>query len=102
MAVPSPMVKISVGAAVLAIATVGLLVYSMLQQASVTCEVCVEFKGNSQCRTALGATREEAQQTATSNACGFVAAGMADSISCGNKPPVRVTCDDEQAGAGPR
>ena len=91
----SPIAKIAIGATVLIAATIGLLVYSMLQQAKVSCEVCVTFRGNTQCRTAIGPTRDEAIKAATSNACGYLASGMADSIACTNTPPRSVACDGD-------
>ena len=54
-------------------------------------EVCIEFNGRSQCRAASAATREQAQRTATDNACALVASGMTDSIACGNTAPKKVT-----------
>ncbi len=90
----SPIARIAIGAAVLIVATAGLLVYSMLQQAKVSCEVCVTFRGNTQCRTALGPTRSEAIRTATTTACASLASGMTDSVACTNTPPLVVTCDD--------
>ncbi|HET9481767.1 MAG TPA: hypothetical protein VFP98_08425 [Candidatus Polarisedimenticolia bacterium] len=69
-----------------------MIVYSSMQQAQVTCEVCITFRGASQCRSATGPEREAAVRTATDNACAFLASGMADSIQCSNTPPSRVTC----------
>ena len=91
----SPIAKIAIGATVLIAATIGLLVYSVLQQAKVSCEVCVTFRGNTQCRTAIGPTRDEAIKTATSNACAYLASGMADSIACANTSPLSVACDGD-------
>lgn len=90
----SPQVKIAIVTVVLLGATLGLLIYAMLQQAQVRCEVCVTFRGKTQCRTAAGPDREQAARTATDNACGFLASGMADSISCSKTPPDAVTCDN--------
>ena len=54
-------------------------------------EVCMEFNGRSQCRSASAATKEQAQRTATENACAIIASGMTDTIQCGNTPPAKVT-----------
>ena len=54
-------------------------------------EVCMEFGGRSACRTASAATREQAQRTATDNACAQIAAGMTQSIQCTNTPPAKLT-----------
>jgi hypothetical protein len=86
--------KIAMGTVAGVALTVALLVSAMLRQARVSCEVCVTFHGAARCQTALGPDRAEAIKTATDNACGFLASGMADSISCGRTRPDRVTCDD--------
>ncbi|HXV74737.1 MAG TPA: hypothetical protein VD788_00330 [Candidatus Polarisedimenticolaceae bacterium] len=90
----SATLKITVVAVGFAAATVGVLVFAMLGQAQVECEVCITFHGRTQCRQAAGPDRESAIRTATDNACAFLAAGMSDSISCANTPPDVVTCDD--------
>jgi hypothetical protein len=90
----SPQAKIAVVTVVLLALTLALLISAMLQQAQVTCEVCVTFRGRTQCRTAAGPDSDQAVKTATDNACGLLASGMADSISCTNTPPDSVTCDD--------
>lgn len=69
-----------------------LILYASIGLSSYTCEVCIEFRGQSRCRTASGATREEAQRTATDNACAFLSSGMADSIQCAASPPRSVKC----------
>jgi len=92
---PSPRAKIAIVTVVLIVFTVGLLVYSMLQQAKVSCEVCVAFHGNNKCRSAVGPTRDEAIKTATTNACGYLTSGMANSIACQNTPPLSVACEGD-------
>jgi hypothetical protein len=88
----------------LALATVGLIVVSALDTLGSTCEVCMTFRGQTQCRTATGTTEQEATRTATDNACAVLGArGMALSIECQNTPPARVTCGDAEppsAGSG--
>ena len=69
-----------------------LIVYSSFRQSRVACEVCIVYRGTRQCRTASGATEEDAIRTATDNACTFVSSGMSDSIQCSNTPPASVTC----------
>jgi hypothetical protein len=68
------------------------LVYSSLSLASVTCEVCVEFNGRTDCRTAAGTTLDEATQTAVSNACALISNGRDESIACTSSEPVTVMC----------
>lgn len=90
----SPQAKIAIVTVVLVAAMAALLVMSALRQAQVSCEACVTFHGRTQCRTAAGPDRDQATQTAVDNACGLLTSGMANSISCANTPPDRVTCDD--------
>jgi len=54
-------------------------------------EVCMEYNGRQACRTASAATREQAQRTATDNACALIASGMTEGIACTNSRPVKVT-----------
>jgi hypothetical protein len=89
-----PQATIGVLTAVLVAATLGVLIYAMTRQARVSCEACVTFHGRTKCRTAAGPDREEATKTAVDNACGYLARGMADSISCSNTPPDRVRCGE--------
>ncbi len=68
----------------------GVIVYSTLSLARYECEVCMTFNGRSACRSAAGATREEALRTASDNACAFLASGRTDSMACGRTPPTRI------------
>jgi len=77
----------------IAIAIVLLLfVLSTSNLGKYSCEVCMAYGGRSQCRTALGATEQEAVRTATDNACQFLSSGMTEGILCGRTPPLSVTC----------
>ena len=60
----------------------------------VSCEVCVEFRGNTECRKATGKDREEAEQAAASTACGLLSGGVTDGIACRNTVPKSVSCQD--------
>ncbi len=78
-----------VGLIVLAvIGFIGLLTYMSMGQKQHRVEVCVEFNGQKNCRTAAGPTRDQALRTATDNACATITNGMTESMSCGHKPPV--------------
>ena len=69
---------------------VGLLVYLTMGQKQIRAEVCVEFQGRTNCRTAAGPTEEQAIRTATDNACATISSGMTDSMTCGRMPPKSV------------
>lgn len=73
-----------------AIVFIGVLAYLTVDSKRHRAEVCVAFGGRSSCRTASGATREQAIRTATDNACALVASGMTDTIACGQAPPTSV------------
>jgi hypothetical protein len=73
----------------------GYMIYSSMTLTAVSCEVCIEFQGRTECRSAGGTHREEAQRSATDLACTFLASGRTDSIACSNTPPVKVTCREQ-------
>jgi hypothetical protein len=56
------------------------------------CTVCMDFRGRQNCATARAPAQEEAIQTARSTACGPIAAGMDETIACGNTQPASVQC----------
>jgi len=66
------------------------VVYTTMSSASsrYRVEVCVEFQGQSACRTAAAATEQGALRTAQENACALISSGVTDSMQCGtyNKP----------------
>ncbi len=70
---------------------VGALIYSTMGLQQYTVEVCMEFKGRTNCATASGTTEEEAVRTATDTACATISAGMTESIQCSRTPPVSVS-----------
>lgn len=71
----------------------GLVYFAMHGQASTSCEVCIEFNGKTQCRTAKGPNKIEAMKTAADNACAFIASGMTESIACSHRDPKSVKCE---------
>ena len=85
-------VKIALGVALAAV--VGYILFSPMQLGKVSCEVCMEFKGQKACRTANGPSADEATVTARDNACARIAFGREDSILCGNTPPASVRCTE--------
>lgn len=75
-------------------ALVGYILYSPTQLGKVSCEVCMEFKGQKSCRTVTGPGRDEATRTGKDNACADIAFGREDSIRCGNSEPTSVRCTE--------
>lgn len=69
----------------------GIIYYTMTFN-QVSCTVCIEYQGSSACRTASGATREEAIRTAIDNACAQVTTGMGNIMICSQSEPAQVEC----------
>ena len=88
----SPVFKISVFFGVLALIAAGAVTLSVLSSYKELCEVCVTFRGRTECKQAYGKTKDDAIQTAHDNACGVLAGGMTDTVSCGNTQPDRAVC----------
>ena len=84
--------KTGLAVAAVAVALIALIVYASMGLTEVTCEVCIEFNGQTKCRTAAGPTREDAMRTAADNACSFMTRNMDESIRCPNTPPKSVNC----------
>lgn len=81
----------------LVLAVAGVLAYivtSTSESKAVSCEVCVEFKGREACRTARGATREQAIDTAQDNACARIVSGRTENILCGGSQPASIRCSE--------
>lgn len=57
-----------------------------------TCEVCMEYEGRSQCRTAAAATIELAREGAITNACAFISGGVTESMACHRQTPTSEKC----------
>ena len=72
-------------------AIVAFIVYLTMGMVSHRVEVCIEFNGLTECRTASGATTEFAMKTAIQNACAGISSGVTDSIKCEHTDPKKVT-----------
>jgi hypothetical protein len=72
---------------------VALVVYSLQGVDEVTCEVCVTFKGKTECRVGQGRTKEDAIQQAQTSACAVMTNGMDEVVACGRIQPTSVSCD---------
>ena len=77
-----------------AVCLIGYMAYLTMSPNQVSCEVCVDFHGRSECRRASGRDAAEAQMTAVNTACSLVAGGIEEGIACQNTPPARVNCQD--------
>jgi hypothetical protein len=71
---------------------VAAIVYFSLGFNQLTCEVCMDFQGRTQCRSASGANEHTAVQTAKDNACAYLVQSKTEGFLCSQTPPARVTC----------
>jgi hypothetical protein len=69
----------------------GVIIYSSMNLSGYRVEVCMNFNGRANCRTASGSTEEFARRTATTNACAEIASGVTESIACEQTVPAKVT-----------
>ena len=88
------MKKPVLAAVLFVVAVLAAIVYSSLDLQQFTYEVCMEFKGRTNCAVASGTTKEEAIRTATDTACATISAGMTESIQCSRTPPASITPAD--------
>ena len=71
---------------------VGVVLFLSMNFDQVRCEVCVEYKGQTQCRAAEGIDAETASRTARDNACAFLISSKTDAFLCGQGPPKSISC----------
>ena len=76
-------------------AIVGVVLFLSLSFDQVRCEVCVEYKGQTQCRSAEGIDAETASRTARDNACAFLISSKTDAFLCGQDAPKSVSCQSQ-------
>ena len=68
-----------------------IMIYSSLNLTSHRVEVCMEFGGRTNCKTASGATEQDAMRTAMTNACAEISSGVTDTMNCGRAEPAKYT-----------
>jgi hypothetical protein len=73
-------------------AIIGVVVWTSLDVGSVRCEVCIAFEGRQACRAVDGASADEAQRAAVTNACALIASGVTQTMACERTTPSRVDC----------
>lgn len=89
------MPKAGVVGVIFGVVMVGLVLYLSLSFDQVRCEVCVEYKGQTECRTAAGSNTETASLTARDNACAFLISSKTDAFLCGQETPKSVSCQPQ-------
>lgn len=65
----------------------GFIGYSMMQQTAHEFEVCVNFRGRTQCAKAAGRTEQEAINTGHQMSCALATSGRDENMACLAVPP---------------
>jgi hypothetical protein len=87
------MLRMAIGVVLLA-GFLAAMFFATVQEASVTCEVCVEFGGRSNCGTASGIDRSAAVNAAHSAACAILSGGVTQGLQCDRASPRSVSCTE--------
>ena len=82
-------VGVGLGAAFLAA-----LVWTTLAQSSVECEVCVDYGGDSACRSVAASDSGEAARQAQATACAILSRGVTQGLECDRTLPRSVRCSE--------
>lgn len=88
----APMSRAGIVGSLLIAGIVALLAVSSMMASGHQCEVCVEYRGRSQCRTVAADTIDLARSGAIQNACAFISGGVTDSMACQRQQPTRERC----------
>ena len=84
--------KVKIVIVSLVLLAVVFLTYHMFSLGKVECSLCIQFKDQKQCSTALGPDEKAAAEEAHRNACAVVAQGVTDSVTCGRTPAEEQSC----------
>lgn len=71
---------------------VGMLWYAARAEVQVECEVCINFKGRTECRTGRGDSEAAAIQSANTAACSVLGSGVTDAMQCSATAPAQLRC----------
>jgi hypothetical protein len=69
------------------------LLWNTLAQSGSECEVCLDFRGQSACRTVAAADPDAAVQQAIATACAILSRGVTQGLECQRTPPRSLRCD---------
>ena len=75
-------------------AFVGAMIYAVMAESRVECEVCLSYRGQTVCRSSTAVDREHAIAGAVSAACAVLSGGVTDGIQCSHTPPKSQTCSE--------
>ncbi len=65
---------------VFVLGVLAVLIYSSMHVAQFRVEVCVNFQGRTECRTASADTQDHALRSAQSNACALMVSGVTETM----------------------
>ena len=71
-----------------------LLWWGASSQEQVECELCLTFKGRTECRTGRGQDQAQAVESATTAACAVLGSGVTDAMQCNVTPATSMRCRD--------
>ncbi len=72
------------------LAVLAVLIYSTMHVAQYRVEVCVDFQGRRECRTASADSQDHALRSAQSNACALISSGVTETMQCERANPTSV------------
>jgi hypothetical protein len=75
-------------------AFVGAMIYALMQESQIQCEVCLDYGGQRLCRTGSGLDRKRAVESGVTAVCAVLSSGVTGGIECGATRPRSVSCDD--------
>ena len=75
-----------------ALLVVSYLIFGSSRVTQASCYVCVEYNGQTQCRTGDGVDVQDARKAAQKAACAVMASGMNETIACSNTQPTIARC----------
>jgi hypothetical protein len=78
----------------IAAAVIGFLYAATLRGAGVRCDACMRFEGREACKSASGASRDDAEYAAIMTACAVVSGGVTQTIACQATVPVSLHCSE--------
>jgi hypothetical protein len=88
-----PNKRARVWALIIVLAVFGaVLIIGSLSVVQAECELCVTYRGRTECRRGSGKSDDDAKQAAQRAACAVMAGGMNESIACQNTPPSTARC----------
>lgn len=86
-------IRVVVGLAAAALFVVA-MIFATTREASVECEVCMDFAGGSKCSMSSARDRDSALRGAIANVCAVLSNGVTQGLECDRTPPRSVRCSE--------